>query len=158
MRENGPDKTYSAFLEELHRLGHIEGVNLILDRYSANGRADQYDELAQTVARSKPALIFTSGTDMAKHLVAATRTIPIVGVLTDPEATGLITNLAHPGGNITGASVDAGIEIWSKRLALLKEMVPAASRIGFLASRIHWEATGRSGGRHGPRLRSWGYH
>jgi ABC-type uncharacterized transport system substrate-binding protein len=145
MRENGPDKTYSAFLEELHRLGHVEGVNLVLDRYSANGRADQYDELAQTVARSKPALIFTSGTDMAKHLVAATRTIPIVGVLTDPAATGLITNLAHPGGNITGASVDAGIEIWSKRLALLKEMVPAASRIGFLASRIHWEATGRSG-------------
>ena len=94
---------------------------------------------------SKPALIFTSGTDMVHSLVAATNSIPIIAILTDPVATGLIANLAHPGSNLTGASVDAGIEISSKRLDLLKQIVPAVSRVGFLSTRTYWDDPGRSG-------------
>jgi putative ABC transport system substrate-binding protein len=53
--------------------------------------------------------------------------------------------LAQPSGNVTGASVDAGIEISGKRLGLLKEVVPTMSRVGFLSSRAYWEDKGRSG-------------
>jgi putative ABC transport system substrate-binding protein len=145
MREDGSDRAYRAFLQELRRLGRIEGTNLIVERYSGEGREDNYAELARTVVQRQPAIIFTSGTDMARDLVAATKTIPIVALLTDPIATGLITNLAHPSGNLTGASVDAGIEISGKRLALLKEVAPAMTRVGFLSSRAFWAAAGKSG-------------
>ena len=144
MREDGNDAVYRAFPNELHRLGYVEGTNLTIDRYSGEGRRERYAELARTVVQSQPAVIFTSGTDMTRLVAAETRTIPIVGVLTDPVSTGLITNLAHPSGNVTGASVDAGIEIWSKRLALLKEVVPSASRVGFLCSRSFWQGAGQS--------------
>jgi putative ABC transport system substrate-binding protein len=95
--------------------------------------------------QSRPDVIFTSGSEITRHLKAATTTIPVVAVLTDPVAEGLIHNLAHPGGNITGAAVDAGIEIWSKRLALLKESIPSASRVGLLCSRAYWEDPGKAG-------------
>jgi putative tryptophan/tyrosine transport system substrate-binding protein len=145
MQENGADKIYAAFVQELHRLGRIEGANLVIERYSGEGRRERYEELARTVVQTKPAVIFTSGTDMTRYLAAATGTIPIVAVLTDPVASGLIANLAHPDRNITGASVDAGIEIWSKRLAIMKEAIPTATRLGFLSSRSYWEGAGLSG-------------
>jgi putative tryptophan/tyrosine transport system substrate-binding protein len=66
---------------------------------------------------------------------ATTTTIPIVGATTDPVALGIVSSLARPGGNITGISVDAGIEVWGKRLDLLKEAVPRLSRLGFLVTR-----------------------
>jgi putative tryptophan/tyrosine transport system substrate-binding protein len=145
LRETTSDRAYGAFLEELRRLGHVEGSNLILERYSGQGRVDQYAELARTVVQRQPAVIFTSGTEMTRALVAATTTIPIVALLMDPVASGLITNLARPGGNITGASIDAGIEIGGKRLGLLKDILPTMSRVGFLSSRTYWEDKGRSG-------------
>lgn len=145
LREDGGDRIYGAFLGELRRLGRVEGSNLVVERYSAEGRIDRYAELARTVVQRQPTVIFTSGTDMTRVLMAATKTIPIVAILTDPVASGLITNLAHPSGNVTGASVDAGIEIAGKRLGLLKEVIPTMSRVGFLSSRSHWEDQGRSG-------------
>jgi putative tryptophan/tyrosine transport system substrate-binding protein len=145
LRENTSDRAYRAFLEELRRLGHVEGSNLTVERYSGQGRVDHYAELARTVVQRQPAVIFTSGTEMTRALLAATTTIPIVALLMDPVATGLITNLARPGGNITGASIDAGIEIGGKRLGLLKEVLPTMSRVGFLSSRTYWEDKGRSG-------------
>jgi putative ABC transport system substrate-binding protein len=144
LRDNGSRPAYRAFLDELRQLGHIEGANLIVERYSGEGRSDRYEQLAHSVVQSRPSLIFASSTDMTRHLQAATSTIPIVAIMTDPVANGLISSLARPGGNITGASVDAGIEIWGKRLALLKESVPAAARVGLLSSRTYWNGTGRS--------------
>ena len=67
-----------------------------------------------------------------------TSTIPIVGVMSDPVAYGLLTSLSHPGGNITGASVDPGIEIWIKRMALLEEAVPGMSRVFYVAPDSTW--------------------
>jgi putative tryptophan/tyrosine transport system substrate-binding protein len=71
---------------------------------------------------------------------AATTAIPIVGLMADPVVFGIVDSLAHPGGNITGISTDAGPEIWGKRLDLLREAAPGTSRAGFLASRFVWES------------------
>lgn len=145
LRSSTDVRAYRAFQDELRLLGHIEGSNLVVERYSGAGHLDLYDTLAQTVVRTRPSLIFTSGTEMVRGLKAATTSIPIVAILNDPVAQGLIDSLAHPGGNITGAAVDAGIEIWSKRLALLKEAVPQASRVGLLSSPGYWNIVGRAG-------------
>jgi putative tryptophan/tyrosine transport system substrate-binding protein len=66
---------------------------------------------------------------------AATSTIPIVGIFADPIAFGIVPSLARPGGNITGVSVDVGLDQWAKRMQLLKEAVPQISRLGFLRTR-----------------------
>ena len=60
----------------------------------------------------------------------------------DPIRTGTVASIAHPGGNITGISLDAGFEIYGKRLQILKELIPAASRVGFLAVRDEWDSPG----------------
>jgi putative ABC transport system substrate-binding protein len=72
---------------------------------------------------------------MVRYFKAATATIPIVGNMAYPLEFGLVDSLARPGGNITGVSDDAGPEIWGKRLGLLRELIPTASRVGFLVSR-----------------------
>jgi putative ABC transport system substrate-binding protein len=77
---------------------------------------------------------------MVANFKAATTSIPIVGLMADPVAFGIVDSLAHPGGNITGISTDAGPEIWGKRLDLLREAAPGTSRVGFLASRSVWES------------------
>jgi putative tryptophan/tyrosine transport system substrate-binding protein len=59
--------------------------------------------------------------------------------MADPVPFGIVTSLARPGGNITGVSVEAGLEIWGKRLQVLREAVPAASKVGFLGSRQIWD-------------------
>jgi putative ABC transport system substrate-binding protein len=145
LQQNGAVRAYRAFLEGLRELGHVEGANLVVERYSGGGRQDHYEELVRNVVLSRPSVIFTSGSEMTRHLKAATTTIPVVAVLNDPVANGLINSLAHPGGNITGASVDAGVEIWGKRLALLKEVIPSMSRAGFLCSRAYWDDPGKAG-------------
>jgi putative ABC transport system substrate-binding protein len=70
---------------------------------------------------------------MAAVLRGVTSTIPIVGLTADPVQSGLVTNLARPGGNITGVSVDAGLELWEKRLQLLREVVPTISKLGIVS-------------------------
>jgi ABC-type uncharacterized transport system substrate-binding protein len=124
---------YRAFFQKLRQLGYVEGRNLIVERYSGIGRTEHYAELAREVVRSKPDLIFASGTDLVRHLKAATATIPIVGVMGNPVGWGLAASLAHPGGNITGISIDAGPEIQTKILELLKEASPRVSRVGVIA-------------------------
>jgi putative tryptophan/tyrosine transport system substrate-binding protein len=135
---------YRAFFQKLRQLGYVEGRNLIVERYSGMGRTEHYAELAREVARSQPELIFASGTDPVRHLKAATATIPIVGVIAEPVGYGLVASLAHPGGNITGISIDAGSEMQTKVLELLKEASPGVSRVGGLARRLpgspYWKA------------------
>jgi putative tryptophan/tyrosine transport system substrate-binding protein len=125
-------RTFQAFFEEIGALGYVEGRNLLLERYSGEGRADHYAELARDVVDTRPDLIIAMTLTMASAFKAATTTIPIVAATTDPVASGLVNSLAHPGGNITGVSVDAGIEIWGKRLGLLKEALPQLSQALFL--------------------------
>ena len=78
-------------------------------------------------------------TSFVLDVKAATSTIPIVGVFADPIGFGIVPNLARPGGNVTGVSVDVGEDQWAKRVQLLREAVPQISRLGFLATRIRRE-------------------
>jgi putative ABC transport system substrate-binding protein len=123
----------------LSRLGYIEGQNLAVERYSAEGRIERYAGLAREVVGSHPDLIFAPHGALALLLKSATTTIPIVTLTADPVALGLVPSVAHPGGNITGVTSDAGLEIYGKRLGLLAEAIPKLSHAGYLASRAHWE-------------------
>ena len=130
---------YRAIFEELNRLGSIEGQNLVVERYSAEGRREHHVELAREVVGTHPDVIVVSTAAQAFAFKAATTEIPIVASAGDPVANGLVPSLAYPGGNITGVSVDAGFQLYEKWIELLKELVPKLSSIFFLASRPHWE-------------------
>jgi putative tryptophan/tyrosine transport system substrate-binding protein len=132
---------YRGIFEELRHRGYVEGRDLLIERFSGEGQAEHYPGLAREVVRRNPDLIFETGTRLLIDLKAATATIPIVAIGADPVRMGIVPSLARPGGNITGVSVDAGLEIAGKRLELLKEAVPSISKIGFLASRAIWEKT-----------------
>src|SRR6266436_9649994 len=80
----GSDPNFLTFFEELKRLGYIEGTNLIVDRYSAEGQTDRYGDLAREVVSTHPDLIFTTGSPLALRFKAATSTIPIVALTGDP--------------------------------------------------------------------------
>jgi putative ABC transport system substrate-binding protein len=130
-------RLYRALFQELRRLGYVEGRNLIVERYSGEGRTEHYAEVARVVVTSKPDLILAPiNIPGVQDLKAATATIPIVAITADPVGFGLVASLAHPGGNITGFSVDAGPEIATKHLELLKEAFPRASRVGVLGRRL----------------------
>ena len=120
MGVNG-SRGYRVFFEELSRLGYVEGQNLVVERYSGEGRIEDYADMARDVVNTHPDLIFSRTTRLALNFKAATTTIPIVISTADPIAGGVVSSLARPGGNITGVSVDAGIDVLGKRLALLLE-------------------------------------
>jgi putative tryptophan/tyrosine transport system substrate-binding protein len=131
---------FGALLLTLRELGYSEGQNLVVGRYSGQGRTLS-SVFAHEIIAFKPDLIFVVSVRLARVLKAATNDVPMVVYGGDPVALGLITNLAHPGGNLTGVVVDAGIEIESKRLELLREAVPSASRVAYLAPRSMWESS-----------------
>ena len=137
--ETGDHPYFPVFFQELRRLGYVEERNLTVDRYSGEGRIERHAELARTAVGSKPDVILAISPHMMLPLKEATATIPIVGITGDPVASGLVTNLARPGGNITGISVDPGLEIYGKSLEIFKEAVPTISRVAFLMPRPVWE-------------------
>jgi putative ABC transport system substrate-binding protein len=124
-----------AIFEELLRLGYVEGRNLLIERYSGEGRSARYPDLARQLVSRNPDLIIAFGPFIVLDLKAATSTIPIVGIFGRPVELGIVPSLARPGGNITGVSVDVGIDQWAKRVQLLKEAVPQITRLGFLQTR-----------------------
>src|SRR5258707_1041157 len=138
MGVNG-NRFYRMIFEELSRLGYDEGRNLVVERYSGEGRTEHYADLARDVVNTHPDLIFSQTTRLALNLKAATTTIPMVTTTADPIAGGLVSSLARPGGNITGVSVDAGIDVLGKRLALLLEATSKLSNVRFLVSQLSWE-------------------
>ena len=138
----GGDPFYDLLFTELKRLGYVEGENLIIDRYSGEGVSQRYPDLAREVVSTKPDLIVSASSGLTSIFKAETSTIPIVAYTGDPIRFGLISSLAHPGGNITGVSVDAGIEIWGKRLALLTEAVPKLANVVFISSQPAWDMAG----------------
>ena len=129
----------AGFFEELRRLGYVEGRNLVVEQYSSEKRAFRNPELARAVVERNPDAIVAIGNAMVLDFKAATSTIPIVGITADPIALGIVSNLARPGGNITGVSADAGIGLWTKRLELLYAVAPKTSKAAFLGSRAAWD-------------------
>jgi len=121
-----------AFLQGLRDLGYIEGKTITIEWRWGKDRVEQLPELAAELVRLNADVIVTNGTTASKALQNATRTIPIVMVVVgDPVGTGLVESLARPGGNVTGLS-NLTPESSGKRLELLKEVVPTASRVAVL--------------------------
>lgn len=128
---------YRVLFTELRRLGQIEGQNLTVERYGKEQNPSDPAAFAAQVVRGNPDVIYVLVPLSA--FIRETSKIPIVTITGDPVAAGYVRSLAHPGGNITGVSVDAGPSIHGKRIALLREMVPAMSKLGCIAGRVQWE-------------------
>src|SRR5215470_8488142 len=125
-----------AFRQGLREVGWVEGQNIVIDYRYAEGRVDRLPDLAAELVRLKVDLIVASaGTQVATAAKNATETIPIVMIFVrDPVGNGLIASLARPGGNVTGVSGSAGLEIFAKQLELLKETVPKIRRLAILSN------------------------
>ena len=123
-----------AFVDGLRDLGLVEGRNIVIERRSAEGRYERFPGLMQELLALPVDVIVTSGpgVDAARR---ATNTIPIVivglGAIENPEAMGA-ASFARPGGNLTGLSSNVGLAMNGKRLQLLSEAAPKASRVAFL--------------------------
>jgi len=120
----------------LRELGYVEGKNVIYEFRAGRGDEPQrYADSAAELVRLKVDVIVAGGAGAVKAAKNASATIPIVmGTLNDPVALGYVASLAHPGGNITGIS-NLSPELSGKRLELVKEVVPKATRIAVLAYR-----------------------
>jgi len=140
------------FYETLRGLGDTEGSNLVVERYSDEGRSERFAALAAEVVSRNPDVIVSNLNSLVKTFIVATTTIPIVAITGDPIAAGLLTSLAHPGGNLTGVSIDAGIEIVAKRLQILKEAMPQAAKVAYLLSNAWDDKMGSSYREAGQRL------
>jgi putative ABC transport system substrate-binding protein len=122
-----------AVVEGLREHGYIEGQNLVIERRYTDGQDERAPSLAAELVSLKPDLIVAHGTAQVRAVKEASSTMPIVmtGVMY-PVQRGLVASLAHPGGNVTGLTDTAGLEIGGKRLQLLKEAVPKVSRVAVL--------------------------
>ncbi len=125
-----------AFRQGLRELGWVEGQNIVIDYRFAEGRFDRLPDLAAELVRLKVDIIVgAGGTPPAAAAKNATGTIPIVMIAVgDPVGQGLIASLARPGGNVTGVTLNAGLEIVGKQLELLKETVPKVRRVAILSN------------------------
>jgi putative ABC transport system substrate-binding protein len=121
---------FEAFKQALRELGWVEGQNLVLESRYAEGREERLPDLAaDLVSLPVEVIVVAGGPQAVRAAQHATHTIPIVGVIMgDPVREGLVASLARPGGNITGVS-GAPREMAGKRLELLKEAVPAVTRV-----------------------------
>ena len=130
----GSSPLLDAFRQGLHDLGYVEGQNIIIESRHAAMRAGQLPDLAANLVLFKVDVIVAVGDpaiDAARH---ATSTIPIVMVASDdPVGSGLVASLARPGGNLTGLSA-LSPELSGKRLELLREAIPGASRVAVLVN------------------------
>ena len=129
-------ETYTvAFEQRLRELGFTEGRNLVIEYRTAEGRIERLPELAADLARQNCDVLIAAGPEATLAAIKqASRDTPIVMIAADydPVATGHIASLARPGGRITGVS-PLQSELPSKRLELLKELLPKAARIAVLA-------------------------
>src|ERR1700730_4491345 len=141
LTETGGGSAWRAFFGELRRLGYVEGENLIIERYSAEGHHERYADLAREIVTRNPDVIITGTNPVVIVFKAATSTIPVVAFMLDPLKAGLVTSLARPGGDVTGITLDAGSEIWGNRLQMLKEAIPSTTTAAFLGMRDGWEGS-----------------
>ena len=111
------DPAYAAFRETLRNLGYLEGRDVRIEFRNAEGHADRLPRLVDELIGLRADVIVVGNPAAAMVLKRATSTIPIVFGSSDPIASGLVTNLAHPGGNITGLSTMTS-ELGPKRLQL----------------------------------------
>ena len=134
-----------AFRQRLRELGYVEGQNVAIDWRRADGRLERLPDLAAELVRLKVDVIVADITPAINAAAQATSTVPIVmGMAADPVGSGLVSNLARPGGNVTGVSVMLA-DVSGKRLQLLKDALPEDLAGGRALESEHLVAQGHAG-------------
>jgi putative ABC transport system substrate-binding protein len=135
--DSGMPRRLGAFRKGLRELGYVEGQNIAIESRWAEGKYDRLPGLAAELVGLKVEVIVTYAPPAILAAQQATGTIPIImaGII-DPVATGLVANLARPGGNITGLALMAP-ELVGKQLEILREIVPAVSRVAVLGNPVN---------------------
>jgi putative ABC transport system substrate-binding protein len=156
----GYERFYDALFEGLLELGYAEGKNLVVERRYAEGHAERFQEFAAEMVRLKVDVIVVTTTPAALAVKTATATIPVVFPnAISPVESGVVESLAHPGGNVTGGAAQTAA-LSTKRLAILKEVLPALSRGAVLwnaanpALAYPWRQTQGAAGELGVALQS----
>ena len=137
MVEDSSSPYYRVLFETLRRRGWIEGKTFAVDRYGLEQVGASQPALVEAVLRGKPDVIYAIAG--GAFLKAAATAAPVVALSNDPIAMGLIQNLARPGGNITGMSVEVGLLLHGKRIELLREAFPALSELIYVNLRASWD-------------------
>lgn len=131
---NALNQAELAFLDALRGLGWLEGKNLAID-YRFSQPADRLTDSVAELMALGPDILIAPGPQAAIALKSATGTIPIVFVgIADPVHLGLVQSLSRPGGNITGVTTNVPDDFFAKRLEILRELVPGASKIAVLVN------------------------
>lgn len=148
----------APLLEDLQKLGYIDGKTIAIEYLSAEGKPERLPDLAAELVRLKPDVIFAFGGDVAPFAQKATGTIPIVAwASNDPVQSGLVSSLGRPGANITGVTLVYD-DLAGKTLDLLKEAVPRITRVCVLWNPDHadpeYRETQRAAAALGVRLQS----
>jgi putative tryptophan/tyrosine transport system substrate-binding protein len=136
------ERGLAAFRQGLRELGYVEGKNIAIEKRWAEGKFERLPDLAAELVRLKVDIIVSVVTQASLAAKNATRTIPIVMVAPgDPLGSGLVANLARPGGNVTGPS-SMYSDLVVKQLEVLKEIVPGLSRVAVLwnPANAAWQA------------------
>ena len=156
----GYERFYDALFEGLRELGYAEGKNLVVERRYAEGHAERFQEFAAEMVRLKVDVIVVTTTPAALAVKTATATIPVVFPnAISPVESGVVESLAHPGGNVTGGAAQTAA-LSTKRLAILKEVIPGLSRGAVLwnaanpALAYPWRQTQSAAGELGVALQS----
>ena len=128
---SGAFPRFEAFKRGLKELGYIEGQSVLIDHRTAEGKIASLPQLVAELIAFKVDVIVALGARTAQAAKQATNTIPIVTTSPDPVGAGLVESLARPGGNITGLA-NLSYDLAAKRLELLKEVLPKASRVAVM--------------------------
>ena len=133
---DGAAPLLALFLDGMRALGYVEGRNLLVERWFANGSSERLAQIAPDIARSKPDVVVAGGLAV-RPLVDAKLGVPIVFTISaDPVDAKLVASFARPGGDLTGMSLFTA-DLIGKRMELLKEVVPAVRRVAVIANPLH---------------------
>jgi ABC-type uncharacterized transport system substrate-binding protein len=131
---SGPNEMDAVFIEAMRELGYVEGRNLIIEYRFAAGNEERLKEMAADLVSQNVDLIVVVATPVVRAAKETTSTVPIViAAVPDPVNSGLVASLARPGGNITGMTI-LTTELAPKRLQLVRELVPNATRVAVLVA------------------------